>query len=337
MVRLTKLTAAALLTSATHAAPLEKRQSLSDADILQFALTLEHLENVFYKGGVSTWPLEAFTAAGFSADYYNNLKYIAHDEEAHVQLLTSALSAAGASPVAACTYNFPYGDPKSFVGLASILEGVGTAAYLGAAPAIKDPAYLGVAGSILITESLHTAIQRTSLGQVGAADPYGSALPPNAVYTLAAAFITSCPSSNVALPFMAFPTLTATQGIPAAPGITFTFTTDASVPEGSFVTFVNGLTIASMPATVAGNMITATIPQMIGGQTYAILTNANVTMLADSAVIAGPAILEVCSPHTTILNALTDTHTRSLPTALPLTSPSSKALPGVLPRVVDRL
>ena len=68
-------------------------------------------------------PESDFLAAGFSSEYYSNLKYIAHDEESHVELLTSALTAAGAKPVAACEYDFPYTDPKSFVTLASILEG----------------------------------------------------------------------------------------------------------------------------------------------------------------------------------------------------------------------
>jgi hypothetical protein len=68
-------------------------------------------------------PEQIFLDAGFTSDYYSNLKYIAHDEEAHVELLTSALAAAGASPVAACEYDFPFTDPKSFVTLASVLEG----------------------------------------------------------------------------------------------------------------------------------------------------------------------------------------------------------------------
>ena len=68
-------------------------------------------------------PESEFLAAGFTSAYYSNLKYIAHDEESHVELLTSALTAAGAKPVAACEYDFPYTDPKTFVSLASILEG----------------------------------------------------------------------------------------------------------------------------------------------------------------------------------------------------------------------
>ena len=78
---------------------------------------------MFYKQGLSSFPESDFTDAGFSTQYYDNLKYIAHDEESHVVALTAALSAAGASPVAACVYDFPFTDAKSFVTLASVLEG----------------------------------------------------------------------------------------------------------------------------------------------------------------------------------------------------------------------
>ena len=44
------------------------------------------------------------------------------------------------------------------------------------------------------------------------ANPFHTPLNPNPVYTLAAAFIVSCPASNPPLPFMAFPSLTATSG-----------------------------------------------------------------------------------------------------------------------------
>jgi hypothetical protein len=153
-----------------------------------------------------------------TVQYYNNLKYIANDEQVHVQVLTAALQANGVTPVAACQYNFPYTDVASFITLSSILEGVGTSAYLGGAPLISSKYYLTVAGAILATEALHTSDQRAAIGEVPMANPFETPLNPNPVYTLAAQFIVNCPASNPPLPFKPFPLLTATSGTCAAEG-----------------------------------------------------------------------------------------------------------------------
>ena len=187
----TILSAVPLLASIASAAPIVARDDI-DPTILNFALTLEHLENVFYKGVLEKFSAEDFekagmrnvttswqlhetdNVAGYSGDYYYNLQYIAHDEEDHVKLLSGALQKAGVTPVEACTYSFPYTDPKSFLGFASILEGVGTSAYLGAAPLVTSKDYLAVAGSILVTEAVHTSLQRYTNGEIAAANPYGT-------------------------------------------------------------------------------------------------------------------------------------------------------------------
>lgn len=103
--------AAAFLAGSAVASPVavEKRQNI-DTTVLQFALTLEHLENVFYKGALAKFSAKDFEEAGFGADYYNNLRYIAYDEQTHVSALSGALTAAGVTPVAACKYSFPYTD-----------------------------------------------------------------------------------------------------------------------------------------------------------------------------------------------------------------------------------
>ncbi|KAI9714203.1 MAG: hypothetical protein M1812_006424 [Candelaria pacifica] len=289
--------AASLLFSVAIAAPVVERQAaITDADILQYALTLEHLENVFYKGAISSMPEQEFLDAGFTSEYYTNLKYIASDEEQHVLYLEAALKAAGATPVAACQYKFPYTDPKSFVTLASVLEGVGTSAYLGGAGLITSKTYLGVAGSILVTEALHTSLQRFNLGEVAPANPYGTALGLNPVYTLAAAFITSCPASNAALPVKAFPALTATQGEPTSQGISFTFSTKMTLTQKFYITFASGLNVTSVDATLNNGQISTTIPTTITGQSYAFVTSSSVTALNDSVILAGPAIVEVTPP-----------------------------------------
>ena len=298
-----KLSSILALASTAFAAPLAKRQAITDADILQFALTLEHLENVFYKGVLDKFTKADFVAAGYSPAYYTNLEYISTDEQSHVQLLTSALSAAGAMPVAACEYSFPYTDIKSFITLSTLLEGVGTSAYLGAAPSVQSKAYLSVAGSILVTEAIHTSLQRFTSGLVAPVNPYGTALGPNEVYTLAAAFITSCPSTNAQLPFKAFPSLAASTaaGTIYWRGHEVDLTTTAATSGDVFVTFVSGLDITSVPATSSGNgAFSACIPDVTYGQTYVVLTNANATgSLTDAQVIAGPAIIEVGAPYPT--------------------------------------
>ena len=123
------------------AAELSKRANIDDT-ILQFALTLEHLENVFYKQVLKNFTVNDFIAAGklrcsqhfpascsqvyagYTADYYNNLKYIAYDEQVHVQTLSAALQADGVTPNQACTYTFPYTDVYVFPILRSIVSAV---------------------------------------------------------------------------------------------------------------------------------------------------------------------------------------------------------------------
>jgi len=287
----------------SSAAPTKRQASgdVTDADILQYALTLEHLENAFYKKALSMFPLEAFTAQGFSADFYNDLKYIAHDEQGHVEFLEAGLTAAGASPVAACTYDFPFTDPKSFVALASVIEGVGVSAYLGAAADITSKSYLTDAGAILVTEALHQSTERAANGEVAEANVFGTPLGLNAVYTIAAQFITSCPSSNQALLVKAYPSLTLKSGAPTSPGANVDLVLE-NLPSGTYyATFVSGLNITSVHIQpIQNGMIMAEVPENASGQSYVFLTSDNSGNITDSSVIAGPAIIEVTPSSPTL-------------------------------------
>lgn len=237
-----------------------------------------------------------FIGAGFTAQYFNNLQFIVSDEEAHVVFLQDAISAAGGTPVEACEYNFPYDDIHSFVALGSVLEGVGVAAYLGGAAVISSKDILASAGAILVAEGLHQSIQRTSLHQVASANIAGTAVTANSIFTVASAFIASCPPSNPPLPFQSFGSLVPTQANPNSIDTVTTFTIgqDVTVPQNFFLTFVSGLEVVSVAGTNEGGVLSANIPVKAQGQTYAFVTDSDISgAFVESAVMAGPAILEV--------------------------------------------
>lgn len=268
-------------------------------DILNYALTLEHLEDKFYREGLANYTQADFVAAGFADPFYANLMEVSSDETTHVSFLTTAL---GSAAVAECTYAFPSTDPHSFVALATVLEGVGVSAYLGAAASIADPAYLTAAGSILTIEARHTAYLRSSIQESPFAQPFDVPLDFDEVYTLAAQFIVSCPMTNAALPVKAFPTLAlgTTGTIKAGQSITLLTPGYELKPENAntalYAAFilVTGPVYANVTAVQGGYSLTvpAEMTGMPNGQSYVVLTSCT-DAVTDETVVAGPAIVEI--------------------------------------------
>ncbi|KAF2160845.1 hypothetical protein M409DRAFT_70158 [Zasmidium cellare ATCC 36951] len=278
------------------AAPVEKRQSgPSDADILNYALTLEHLEDNFYREGIAMFSADDFKKAGLPGQFYNNLKEISSDETTHVSFLTTALTAAGATPVAECTYNFGFKDVPTFLAIANVLEGVGVSAYLGAAKYIMNKDYLTAAGSILTVESRHSAYLREN--QSPAQSPFPAAfdipLDFDEVYSLAAQFITACPDTNPPLPVKAFPALSVTAPTGSVkPGQTLTLKAAMAVDAKSayFITS-NGPVAAQLQG--SGTDYTVVIPDGVqAGQEYLVLTKDS-SAPSDDNIVAGPAVVQI--------------------------------------------
>ncbi|KZO98926.1 hypothetical protein CALVIDRAFT_478137 [Calocera viscosa TUFC12733] len=262
-----------------------KRQDI-DTTVLNFALTLEHLEARFYADGLSQFDAGAFEACGFPDWVRGRIAQIADHEASHVEFLTGAL---GSGATAECSYNFPYTDPTSFVALATILEQVGSSAYTGAASLLTDKGYLTAAAAILSIESRHQT-WLASAAQTGYpwSTGYETPLDGNLVYTLAAAFITSCPSSNPALPFTAFPAVTATGTIAA--GSTLQLSFDAgSTPGPYYGAFFSGLNTTF--ATINSDA-TVMIPSDLVGTVYMVVSTNN-TAVADANTVAGPLVLPI--------------------------------------------
>jgi hypothetical protein len=120
-----------------------------DAEILNFALTLEYLEADFYtvKG----------PQVGLSGEAKAYAKLFGEEEEAHVLALTSAIKQLGGKPVAKPKFDFPVSSESSFLALAATLENTGVSAYNGAGPSLKSKMVLASAGSIVQVEARHAA------------------------------------------------------------------------------------------------------------------------------------------------------------------------------------
>jgi hypothetical protein len=307
------------------------------ADVINYALTLEHLgmkppwlallanevltqsvEDTFYRQGLANFSAQQFLDAGYSQTFYDNLKEIAYDEATHVNFLTAALGgmkgllssfsrltfipAAGAPAVKECTYSFNIPNVQAFVATASVLEGVGVSAYLGAAGLIASKAYLTAAGSILTSESRHNAYLRSILGARPFPQSFDVPLDYDEVQTMAYPFFVSCPSDNPKfLPVKAFPGLSASSTGTIQTGATITLT--AGMVNGvpfkiaggpMYAVWISATGPVFVPALGHGDMLSwdVQVPPGIHGQSYVLLTGCNTTV-TDDTVTAGPTIVEV--------------------------------------------
>ncbi len=182
--------------------------TVSDADILNFALNLEYLEAQFYSYAVFGTGLTAgqMTGTGVQGTVKGGRKVnfndpvvaayaneIAGDEIAHVNFLRKALGASAvampaidvsadatgafsaaaqaAGLVAAGQAFDPYANDEAFLLGAFIFEDVGVSAYKGAAPLISNKTYLDAAAGILAAEAYHAGLVRTILYRKGIETP----------------------------------------------------------------------------------------------------------------------------------------------------------------------
>lgn len=134
--------------------------TMGDLDILNFALGLEHLENVMYKQIVASGKLTGEASA--------LAKMFGSFEQAHVDALTKALTDAKYANIAKeGTYKFPDFKTQSEADILKFLntvEPVGVGAYTGAANKLTDKSLLSVAGAIVQVEARQLAITMALAG-----------------------------------------------------------------------------------------------------------------------------------------------------------------------------
>lgn len=156
-----------------------KEDETSDIDILNYALTLEHLEATFYQEGLEEFDPEEFRDADLGCDVPDAtreqipmwVETVGEHEAAHVEQITKVIEKLGGDPVEAAEYDFGYESPAEFLGVAKALENTGVAAYAGAAPSIDNDKLLAAAVSIHSVEARHAA----SFNYVNDTSPYPNA------------------------------------------------------------------------------------------------------------------------------------------------------------------
>src|SRR5262245_43547909 len=120
----------------------EEMSEMSDVDILQYALTLEHMEAAMYESMVA-----ANIVTGKEQEYFRSM---GEHEASHVSALMKALQAEGVEPVAALMdYHFPAFDSReAILDFAKSAEETGVGAYQGVLAEIDSKDYLAAASSI---------------------------------------------------------------------------------------------------------------------------------------------------------------------------------------------
>ncbi|EMA64442.1 hypothetical protein C469_00906 [Halorubrum lipolyticum DSM 21995] len=178
----------------------------TDLDVLNYALTLENLENAFYREGLEMFSMEDFAQADFQWDFqglsggtaeelqgmmYDHVEVIGEHEAVHVEVLGEAITLLGGDPNPEADYDFGLETVEGFLATAQVFENTGVAAYAGAAPFIESPDLQSAALSIHSVEARHAAFLNHLNGESPFPNAFDSALSQQAVLDAVGPFIVS--------------------------------------------------------------------------------------------------------------------------------------------------
>lgn len=160
--------------------------------VLNYALTLEHLENQFYAAGLGTFVSADFEALGFLPGVFDFVTQIGADEAAHVETLTTVITDLGGDPVEAGEYEVTdaLASADAFLATAQALENTGVGAYTGAAKfLIENDELLTAALTIHGVEARHAAYLNILNNETPFPDAFDEPLTPAEVVEIAGPFI----------------------------------------------------------------------------------------------------------------------------------------------------
>lgn len=137
-----------------------KKGKKGDIAVLNYALTLEHLEYAFYRDGLAQFDndndFNGYPVSG--SELRARFLEIRDHEQTHVDALTQTIQGLGGDPVAEACYDFGYGnDVAAFVDIAQLLENTGVMAYDGAIASIKSGELQTTGATIATVEARHAS------------------------------------------------------------------------------------------------------------------------------------------------------------------------------------
>ncbi|MDP8902068.1 MAG: ferritin-like domain-containing protein [Actinomycetota bacterium] len=182
----------------------------TDIDMLNYALTLEHLEAVFYVRGLAKFDNNDFTRFFKENRPYRrqgieelegeevrlDIALIREHEVTHVKTLQEVIRSLGGKPVPQARYNFgktAFTSIGKFISVARLLENTGVKAYDGAIAHIEAAKLLTAGATIATVEARHAAY----LNLINGLQPFPSAfdepVAPRAICEKVQGFIVSAP------------------------------------------------------------------------------------------------------------------------------------------------
>jgi rubrerythrin len=177
----------------------------TDIDVLNYALTLEHLEYAFYRDGLAKFgerELEnarVFDGLGtyLRRSVRENFVRIRNHEKTHVLTLESVIrDVLDGEPVPEARYNFrttAFTSVAKFVSVAQLLENTGVSAYDGAIAHIEAAGLLTAGATIATVEARHAAYLNLLNRDVPFPQAFDVPRPPREICEEVQGFIVSAP------------------------------------------------------------------------------------------------------------------------------------------------
>ncbi|KAF9364231.1 hypothetical protein BGX34_002151 [Mortierella sp. NVP85] len=260
--------ASAVATTAVLAAPtlFSKRDVDSDVAILNYALSLEYLEDAFYTWGLNKYDKDDFKKAGYDSVVRERFVHIGEHEAEHVRVLKSVITSLKGTPI-----------PKS-----RALENTGVSAYLGVAAGLEGD-LLTAAASITTVEARHSSFLNEVLGRTGAPYAFDTPLTVREVVTIAANFVESCPFE---IPVSPFKKLNAKLPIKRGEKVEVSYK-DEDPTKQTWCQFLYNDKVRVSPRREC------ILPKGVNGYVYVVVTDTAtpISLKDDSHILAGPALL----------------------------------------------